>query len=76
MGDHRVLTQVVGNVGGVQAVVGKELFDHVAFESQADHEIIQPIVGVDFHDVPENRPPSNLDHWFGPYLCLFGDAGA
>jgi len=31
---------------------------------------------VGLHDMPENRLASDLDHRFGPEVCLFGDSSA
>ena len=45
-------------------VVEKELFDHVALISQTNHEIINTVMSISFHDVPQEGFPTNVHHWF------------
>ena len=49
----------------MQEVVGEVFLDHVALVAAADHEVIDAVGGVDFHDVPENRLAADLDHRLG-----------
>jgi hypothetical protein len=72
----RVPSEVERHIAGVQVVIGEELLDDVALVPQADHELVDPMRRVDLHDVPENRPPADLDHRLGPRLGLFTDAGS
>ncbi len=45
--------------------------DHLALVPEGDGELMVPIGRVVPHDVPQNRPPADLDEWFGPHLRLF-----
>ncbi len=58
----------------MQKVVSKVLFDYVTFVTAADYEIIHAKGGIKLHDMPENRPTTNLNHRFGPKVRLFGNA--
>ena len=73
---HLVAAHVESDVGHVQEVVGEVLFDHIALVAQADHEVIDSIVGIDLHDVPKNRLAADFDHWLGAQVGFFTDAGA
>ena len=67
-----IVLQVDGDFGDVQKIIGKIFFDHVAFISEADDEVVDSVVGIYFHDVPENRFAADLDHRFGvscSFLC-------
>ena len=58
----------------MQKVVGKVLLDDIALVTQANDELRNTLGGVDFHDVPDDRTPSNLDHGLGFQVRLFADA--
>jgi len=56
------LAHVEGHVAHVQDVIGEVFLDVVAFVAAADDEIVDPVVGVQLHDVPKNRLAADLDH--------------
>ena len=60
----------------MQKIMGKILLDAIALVSKADYEVIEPIVRIMLHDMPENRPPANLDHWLWLDMRLLADACA
>lgn len=60
----------------MQEVVGKILFDDIAFVAAADHEFVDSVVGISLHDVPKNRPATDVDHWLGARRRFFGNSGA
>lgn len=62
MYDDAVVRHVEGDVGHVQGIVGEILLDHVAPVAAADHEFVYAVRGIDFHDVPENRPAADFNH--------------
>src|SRR5690606_32750818 len=45
-----------------RAVVGDVLLDHGALVAEGDHEILQPVVTVVAHDMPQNRTTPDFDH--------------
>ena len=47
----------------MQEIISKILFYYILFVAQADHKIIESILGIVLHDMPENRLFSDLDHW-------------
>ena len=53
---------VEGDIGHVQKVIRKILFDHIAFEPTANHKVIHTIMRIDLHDVPQNRFAADLNH--------------
>ena len=71
---HRVLRDVERDVGGVEVVVGEVLLDHVPEVAEADHEVVQPVGGVDLHDVPEDRLAADLDHRLRAQRRLLAEA--
>jgi hypothetical protein len=62
---YRVLPHVECDVRHVQRVVRKIFLDDVALVTKADDEIIEAIVAVKFHDMPEDRAAAHLDHRLG-----------
>ena len=73
---HFVCSHVKGDVGHVQKVVRKILFDDVAFVAAADDKVVDAVRRVGFHDVPQNGLATNLNHRFRTGCGLFADAGA
>lgn len=73
---HFVGLHVKGHVRHVQEVIGKVLLDDIPFVTAADDEVMDAMMGIELHDVPENRPAADLDHGLGPKVSFFGDAGS
>ena len=46
----------------MEKIVGKIFLDDVSLVTTAHNKIIDAMVGIDFHDVPENWLTANLDH--------------
>ncbi len=57
-------------------VVEKVPFDDLALVTQAEDEILVPVMGIGFHNVPQDRPATDGDHWFRSELRLVSHAGA
>lgn len=64
------------HVTRVEEVVVEPFLDHLLLVAGADDEVLYAVVGVFFHDVPEDRPAADLDHGFGLVLGFFTDARA
>jgi hypothetical protein len=60
----------------VQKVVLKILLDDVTLVAEADDEVVDPMIGVDLHDVPDDRHPSDLDHRLWPDVGFFSETGS
>ena len=57
----------------VKEVVGEILLDDIAFVSEADHEVIYSMSGIDLHDVPKNWLTADFDHRLWPRRRLFAN---
>src|SRR6476620_7098432 len=51
--------------------IQKVLFDHFSLITESDYEFLNAMGGINFHDVPQDRLPANLDHRFRTKLSLF-----
>ena len=60
----------------MEEIVGKVFFNHVALVAQADHEVVDSVMGIDLHDVPQNGLAADFDHRFRAQVRFFTDAGA
>ena len=70
------LAEPDGEVVGAALVVEEEVLDHLAPVAGAHDEVRDAVVGEALHDVPQDRPPADLDHGLGPVFGLFAQAGA
>ena len=64
------------HVTAVQIVVCEPFFDHMLFVSTADHEFVVSIIGIKFHDMPENRFVADFYHGLWFQYTFFADAGS
>ncbi len=48
-----------------RAELGEVSLDVVALVSQRDHEFVEAVMGIDLHDVPQDRASADLDHRLG-----------
>jgi hypothetical protein len=60
----------------MKGVVREIFFDQIAFVPEADDEIVDPVMGVDLHDVPDDRAAADLHHRLRANGGFFGEAGA
>jgi hypothetical protein len=49
----------------VAVVVGKVFFDHIAFVTTQNDELIEAVAGINFHDVPKYGFTPDFDHGLG-----------
>src|SRR5262249_11728612 len=63
-------------VGHVRPVVQEELLDLPALVAEAEDEAPVPVVAVQLHDVPEDRPSTDVHHGLRQPLAHLADAGA
>jgi len=75
MDNHVVpaMGEVVCNIRGVQEIVGKVFLDDVLLVTGADNELVETVVAVQLHDVPEDGHPAQLYHGLGLELGFFAD---
>jgi len=57
-------------------IIQEVILDHVAAIAQAENELPHPVVRIHFHDVPQDRPPSDLHHRLGTEFRLLAKASA
>ena len=74
--DFGGVAEFEGDVAGVPQVVAEVVFDHVALVAEAEDEVLVPVLGIGFHDVPEDGFAPDGDHGFGAKLGFFAEAGA
>ena len=74
--DPRLASQVNREIIIHCFIIQEIFFDHLASVAQAEHEISVAVVGVEFHDVPDDRLLADQDHGLGPELRLFSEASS
>ena len=67
---HAPIAEIEGDIGAVRKIVREKLFDDMAFVTEAQDEIGYAMSGVDFHDVPEDRPLTDFHHRLGNAVGL------
>jgi hypothetical protein len=65
-----------GHIGHMEEVVRKIFLDHVTFVAEADYKIVEAVMAVDFHDMPEDRTAPHLHHRLRTDAGFFAQPGA
>jgi len=73
---HAATVELDGQVAGERRVLDEVALDPLALVAERHVELVEPMVGVDLHDVPQHRVLADLDHRLGAQLGLFGEARA
>ena len=73
---HVITFHVKGHIGHMKEVVGKILLDDVTFVAATYDELIDVMMAVEFHDMPEDWLAANLNHRFGLKDRLFANPRA
>src|SRR6266542_3840422 len=62
-----MLLQIEGRIGHMYPIVCEIFLDEIALIASANNEFVEPEMGIDLHDVPDDRVVSDLDHrlWLG-----------
>jgi hypothetical protein len=47
----------------------------VRFIPGEDYEFVKTPIGIQLHDMPENRPSANFHHGLGAQIRFFGETG-
>src|ERR1700749_1382826 len=71
---HRAVREADGQIRGEVRVLDEVALDVLALVAEGDDEVLVSPVGVVLHDVPEHRPPADLDHRLGPAARLLRQA--
>src|SRR5262245_53854241 len=64
--------EVARHVGELQ----EEVLHHLGLVAERHHELLEPVRGVELHDVPENRVLADQNHGLGDGDRLLGQPGA
>ena len=57
--------EIYRNIRVVGVVIDKVFFDYFALVPAQNNKVRQPVVGVKFHNVPNNRVTAYFHHRFG-----------
>src|SRR5262249_61650613 len=69
---HRLISADVDRqISGQRFVFDEIALYTLAFVAERDGELVKPEMRVDHHDVPQDRPASDLDHGFRPDSGFF-----
>ena len=68
--------EVDRHVRGLQVVIREERLDHMPLVTEGQDKFGNAVRGVDFHDVPENRPTADFHHWLGTGLRFLHQPGS
>lgn len=63
-------------VGGKSFLIEEKIFDVVGFVSERQDKFIETAISIDFHNMPDNRLISHIDHGFGFKFRFFFEPGA
>src|SRR5215471_3652548 len=74
--DRRRRAQPNGEVLHPGFVIQEEILDDIALVAETQNEVSQAMVGIQLHNVPENRPASDLHHRLWPDLRFFSQTSA
>ena len=73
---HLVVRQIEGDTRHVQKIVREVFLDHIALVTEANDEIVNAMMRIHFHDVPQNRLAADFDHRFGLQMRFLADTRA
>ena len=71
---HQIITflgKVESDIRAVEEIMGEPFLDVFLPVSGTDDELVMPIMGIQFHDVPEDWHAQYLYHGFGFESCFF-----
>src|SRR5215469_12167715 len=71
---HSIRLHVECHVRHMQEIVRKVFLDHVALVSATNNEVVDPMVGIQLQDMPQNRAAADLNHRFGADGSLLTEA--
>ena len=52
------------------------ILNHFTFIAERENKFMMPIMGINFHDMPENRSVADIHHGLGPVFGFFPEPGA
>ena len=78
MNGHLILSisVVEGDIRVMKEIVGKPLLDILLLVASTDYKLGMTIIGILFHNMPQNRHTANLNHWLWFKLRFLRYSGA
>ena len=75
--DHLIfLGKIKGNITAVQIIICKPFLDHLLLIPTANHKFMITIIGIQLHDMPQNRLISDLYHRLRSQMTFLTDSGS
>ena len=68
--------EVDGEIAVEVIILEKEPLDVFTLVAEGECKFLEPIGGIHFQDMPQDRPPADLHHWLGFDLRFFAQPGA
>src|SRR3569623_19637 len=68
--------EVYLEVRSMTVVIEKKFLDNVTLVTKTDNKFVNPMMAVNLHEMPKQRPPSHLHHRLRFRVGLFRKAGA
>src|SRR5258708_13815747 len=68
---HLAVAEIYGDIAVGHVVAEKIIFRHLALVAQRQDELLQPMVGIAVHDVPDDRLSPDFHHRLGFNHGLF-----
>ena len=60
----------------MEKIVSEVFLDDVTFIAEADNEIVEAVMAVDLHDMPQDWTTADLNHWFRTDVSFLAQPGA
>src|SRR3954454_17066974 len=71
-----LLAEEERRVANIPEIIPEVLLNHLTFVAEAEDELFETVMRIRFHDVPENRPVADRQHWFRAKLRFFTESRA
>ena len=65
--------QIDRHIRLIEIIVGEKTLDDIALISQTHNKIVESVMGIFLHDMPQNRLSANFDHRLGFQMRFFAD---
>lgn len=71
--DNRLvaLGKVKCHIAGIEEVIGEPFLDDMLLVSCADDEVVETVIAVLLHDVPQDRHAADFNHGLRLFFRLF-----
>ena len=73
---NAVAGKIERNIRHMEKIISKKLFNDMLFISGTNNKFANTVIGIQLHNVPQNRLVANLYHRLRAKLAFFRNAGA